>query len=168
MQFAAQDDAGVSGVLTRSGTANANGTQLTVVVPALARTGLVRVVGDADTALALQIVPTLRAVGGALTAGSTLVLEGSGLTQGDLTLTIDGVAIAAPEVRTIGDRGQDQQVIVLTVPAGVSAGIVRVTTDGGTASLAAGDERHGSTRARAGRRGGGDARHGAGARARGQ
>src|SRR6266850_1601754 len=134
VQFEAQDDAGTSGVLTRSGSASADGRSLSVVVPALARTGLVRVVGDADTAFALQIVPTLRAVGGSLTPGGTLLLEGSGLIQGELTLTIDGVAIAAPDVRVIGDRGLDQQVIALTVPAGVSAGVVRAASAGGTAT----------------------------------
>jgi hypothetical protein len=63
VQFDAQDDTGFNGTLTRTGTANAAGTQMTVIVPALARTGNVRVIGDNDTAIPLQIVPTLRSIG---------------------------------------------------------------------------------------------------------
>ncbi|PYP39636.1 MAG: hypothetical protein DMD43_10455 [Gemmatimonadetes bacterium] len=134
MQFAARDDTGVSGTLTRTGSASGDGRSLTVEVPALAQTGLVHVVGSA-TAVALQIVPTLRAVGGTVAAGNTLMLEGTGLTEGAVTLTVDGQTVANPDVRTLFDRGQDQQVVPFTAPAGVSAGVVTVQTAGGSHTL---------------------------------
>jgi hypothetical protein len=136
VQFAARDNAGVEGVLTRTGSASGDGRRLTVGVPALAQSGLVQVVGT-KAAYALQIVPTLRAAGGTVAAGQTLVLEGTGLTEGALTVTIDGHAAAAPDVRLIADRGVDQQVMTLTVPAEVSAGVISVQTAGGSFSLGA-------------------------------
>ena len=115
--------------------ANTNGTQLQVTVPLQARTGQVRVVGSA-AAFPLQVVPVLRSVGGAAgTAGTRVVLEGTGLVEGGLTVSIDGKAAATPDVIAAFGGGIDQQVADLTVPAGVSAGVVTVTTAGGSFTL---------------------------------
>jgi hypothetical protein len=139
VQFDAQDDQGVNGTLTRTGTVNATGTQLTVIVPELARTGNVHVVGD-PTTFALQIVPTLRSISGNITAGSTVVLEGTGLIEGGLTILIDGQTVTTKDVRNILDSDTlgfpnsvlDQQIVTLTVPVGVSAGVIQVITNGGS------------------------------------
>ncbi|MGB8169737.1 MAG: pre-peptidase C-terminal domain-containing protein, partial [Chthoniobacteraceae bacterium] len=132
VQFDAIDDNGISGIVTRTGTPNTGGTQLTVTVPALAKTGSVRVIGSATT-VPLQIVPTLRSVGGALTSGQSIILEGAGLRTGGLTVSIDGQAATVGAGRTISDRGSfDQQVVDVTVPAGVTDGTITVTTPGGT------------------------------------
>ena len=117
MQFPAEDDAGTTGILTRTGTPNADGTTLTVTVPSLAKSGLVPrggqrgvvpAAGGADTAL----------VGGLLAAGSTLVVEGTGL-KGHLSVTIDGIAASPSAVQTSFDAGFPQQVVTVTAPAGV-------------------------------------------------
>ena len=68
VQFAAEDQTGSAGVLTRTGSASADGTRLTVVVPAQAITGMLHVVGATGT-IELEIVPTLRSVGGSVTPG---------------------------------------------------------------------------------------------------
>ena len=137
VQFDGSDDAGADGLLTRTGTPSSGGTRLTVTVPALAKTGEVRVLGDRNSTVAqLQIVPILRAVGGDVTSGNTVLLEGTGLVENDLTLSIDGQNVATPDVETIFDRSRDQQVIVLTVPGGVSDGEINVTTSGGSYTLA--------------------------------
>ena len=92
----------MEGLLHRTGTASNNGTRLTVQVPALAQTGEVRVIGS-DTVLSLQIVPTLRSVGGTIATGNQIVLEGTGLTEGDLTVLIDGEAAFGLDVQTTAD-----------------------------------------------------------------
>jgi hypothetical protein len=84
---------------------------------------------------ALQIVPVLRSVGGTIGAGNAIVLEGTGLIEGATTVTIDGQAATDLDVIAIGDRGTDQQVMDATVPAGVGAGVVTVTTAGGSFTL---------------------------------
>ncbi len=135
VQFDALDDNGNAGIVTRTGTANTNGSQLTVTVPALAKTGSVRVLGSA-TAVQLQIVPLLRSVGGAVTSGQSILLEGAGLGSGGLTVSIDGQAATVGAHKTIGDKGSfDQQVVDVTVPAGVTDGTVTVTTAGGSFAL---------------------------------
>ena len=119
VQFAAADDTGFTGVVTRTGTANATGTALTVVVPAQARTGLVGVVGSPTTAL-LRVAPVLRSVGGTVAAGNRVVLEGTGLVAGELSLTIDGVTVdpATVTVHATALLGASQEVVDLTVPWG--------------------------------------------------
>ena len=134
MQFTAADDTGTVGLLTRTGKASADGNSLTVVVPEEARTGPVRIVGS-SASFPLQIVPTLRSVGGTLAAGNTILLEGTGLAAGDLKVSIDGVTATAPAVHTTFDSGLAQQVVDLTAPAGVSAGVITVTTSGGNFTL---------------------------------
>ncbi len=137
VQFDAADDTGATGVVTRTGTASSNGTRLTVTVPALARTGSVRVVGSA-TVLPLQVVPVLRGFGGTLTPGQTIVLEGTGLRTGGLTVSIDGQSAVVTGGRIVSDRGPlDQEVAYVTVPAGISAGILTVTTAGGSSTFRA-------------------------------
>jgi hypothetical protein len=142
VEFTAADDAGNLGTLRRTGVATADGRRLTVVVPALTRTGTVRVEGVA-TALMLQVVPTLRAVGGTVAPGGTIVVEGTGLAGPGLVVTIDDVACGTVALRTTvdGDTGTpagdaDQQLLTVVVPAGVSAGRIRVITTGGTVALA--------------------------------
>ena len=75
VQFQGVDDSGVLGTLTRTGSAGNNGTTLSVVVPALARSGAVTVLGS-GTAIDLQVVPTLRAFGGTVAAGNTIAARG--------------------------------------------------------------------------------------------
>ena len=135
VQFEAVDDAGESGVLTRTGTPSADGTRLTVVVPAQARTGEVRVVGDSETSLALQIVPQLYSLGGTLASGASLVLEGRGLVSGELSVTIDGQAATGLAFTTVSDSGAGQQVVDATVPSGVGPGVIVASTAGGSFTL---------------------------------
>ena len=140
VQFQGLDDSGRAGLITRSGSASNGGTMLTVQVPALARSGAVTVLGS-GASFALQIVPTLRSLGGTVAAGNTLVLEGSGLTASDLQVQIGGVGVGSFTVRTVYDAtssSADQQILTLTVPAGVAGGPVTVSTAGGSASLRTG------------------------------
>ena len=138
VQFDAVDQNGQSGTLSRTGSASSDGTQLTIVVPAQAVTGNLRVVGDTETIIPLQIVPVLRSVGGQITAGNQIILEGVGLPEGDLTITIDGQTVLDQDVLTILERRSSQnndaaqQVVNLTVPAGVTDGVITITTTGGT------------------------------------
>ena len=137
--FSAADATGATGTVSRRGDVSANGTSLTVSVPALARSGPVTLAGNA-AAIALQIVPSLRAIGGTLQPGNTIMLEGSGLSAPDLAIQIDGQTVSGWTRHTVFDgtdtSGPDQQMITLVVPAGVSAGLVTVTSAGGQASLA--------------------------------
>ena len=137
MQFQGLDDTGALGTLTRTGSAGNNGTTLSVVVPALARTGAVTVLGS-GASLPLQIVPTLGAAGGIVAVGNTIVLEGTGLTANDLAIAIDGQGVGSFQVRTIIDGSSttaDQQLLTLTVPAGVGAGLITVSTAGGSSTM---------------------------------
>ena len=132
VQFEAVDAQGVAGLLSRTGTASSDGRQLIVEVPVFARSGMVRVVGD-ESEFELQVVPTLRSVGGTIANGNEIILEGTGLVEDEVNITIDGQAVALSEVTTVGVIGSfDQQVVVLTVPNGVSDGVITVTTDGGS------------------------------------
>ncbi|WP_404710694.1 Ig-like domain-containing protein [Sphingomonas sp. MMS24-J13] len=145
VQFSATDDAGVSGVLTRTGQVGNNGTTLTVIVPALAKTGLVHVLGS-DSAYNLQVVPLLRGVGGTIAAGNVIELEGTGLNPAELQIKIDGIAVGAFGVKTlfdntdnsIGSSYLDQQILTVTVPTGVGAGAVTISTKGGSAAIKTG------------------------------
>ncbi|MCG2595886.1 hypothetical protein LZ009_24180, partial [Ramlibacter sp. XY19] len=115
----------------------ANGTTLSVVVPALARSGAVTVLGS-GTSFNLQVVPTLRGVSGDVAAGNTLLAEGTGLTRNDLVITVGGLTVTDYTVRTIFDgsgTNRDQQLLTLVVPAGTLTGqAVVVSTAGGTAA----------------------------------
>ena len=97
VQFDAVDSEGVAGTVSRTGTVSDEGTRLTVVVPALAQTGTVTVVGTNAT-VPIQIVPTLRSVGGAIADGNQVILEGTGLVEGDLAISIDGQAVTSHDV----------------------------------------------------------------------
>jgi Bacterial pre-peptidase C-terminal domain len=120
VQFTAVDDTGAVGTLTRTGQASSDGRVLTVEVPALAKTGQVRILGN------------------------TLLLEGSGLVGAELQIAIDGRGVGTFTVRTIIDDAASnqapdtQQLVRLTVPAGVGAGVITVSTSGGTAVLRTG------------------------------
>ncbi|SEF48157.1 Ig-like domain (group 3) [Nitrosospira multiformis ATCC 25196] len=139
VQFTGIDDSGALGTITRTGTPGSGGTSLSIEVPALARTGKVTVLGS-NAGFDLQIVPTLKSLGGSLAPGSTVVLEGTGLVGSELTVQIDGRATGSFNVRTVfeglGSSSADQQLLTLTVPTGVTTGIITVSTRGGTASLA--------------------------------
>ena len=138
VQFDAVDQNGQTGTLSRTGSASSDGTSLTIVVPAQAVTGNLRVVGDTQTIIPLQIVPVLRSVGGQITAGNQIVLEGVGLPEGDLTITIDGQTVLDQDVLTILERRssqsnhQAQQIVNLTVPTDVTNGVITITTAGGS------------------------------------
>ena len=69
-------------------------------------------------------------------AGQTAVVEGAGLVAGQTTLRVDGqVATLLGPIETLTEQGLVQQMLAFTVPAGIGAGVVTVTTAGGTASL---------------------------------
>ncbi|MDN5939838.1 MAG: hypothetical protein L0H83_14415, partial [Salinisphaera sp.] len=139
VQFTGIDDSGALGILTRTGTPGSGGTSLSIEVPALARTGKVAVLGS-NASFDLQIVPTLKSLGGGVAAGNTVMLEGTGLVGSELIVQVDGRATGSFNVRTvfegIGGNSADQQLLTLTVPSGVTAGVITVSTSGGSASLA--------------------------------
>ncbi|MCE9590652.1 MAG: pre-peptidase C-terminal domain-containing protein, partial [Planctomycetes bacterium] len=134
VRFTAEDDSGVTGLVTRTGTPNSDGTTLSVTVPLLAKTGAVTVIGD-STSINLQVVPLVRSVGGSTTTpGTTIVLEGVGFKTAP-QVTIDGVAATVQSVQSVTEAGTDQQVIRAVVPNGVSAGLVQVSTAGGLSQI---------------------------------
>ena len=61
-----------------------------------------------------------------------MVLEGVGFVTGELTITIDGLAVDPKtiKVHTTTTLGEIQQVADLIVPAGVGAGVITATTTG--------------------------------------
>ena len=139
VQFAAVDDTGVAGMLTRTGVAANGGTTLSVVVPALAKTGAVKVLGS-NAGYQLQVVPVLRSVGGTITAGQTIMLDGTGFVASELQIAIDGIGVGQFSLRTVTSDlndgyGQKQQVLTVTTPDGVSAGAITVSTKGGNSAL---------------------------------
>jgi hypothetical protein len=134
VQFTAIDDVGVVGTLTLTGSASNGGTSLSILVPAQGSTGPVRV-GGATGSVFFQVVPTLRAVGGSLTLGSLVVLEGSGLAAGATSLAIDSLPVTPANFRTLSETGATQQLIDLTVPTDSDVGVMTVTTAGGTFTL---------------------------------
>ena len=138
VQFPAEDQAGVAGVLGRTGSASADGTTLTITVPAQAVTGMLHVVG-AGGSFELQVVPTLRSVGGAITVGQNILIEGTGLAAGQLTVTIGGqtATLATGAVHDLFADGMSEQAVDVTVPAGIVGGLITVTTPGGTFTLQA-------------------------------
>jgi hypothetical protein len=67
------------------------------------------------------------------------MLEGTGLTRNDLSISIDGRAVGNFTVRTVTNLATfSQQLVTLVVPAGVGPGVVTVTTSGGSATLSSG------------------------------
>ena len=133
VQFSAEDASGQVGSVTVVGSANNSGTTLSVIVPVNARSGSVSVLGS-GVSQQLQIVPTITAMGGTVATGNTLLLEGTGLTASDLQVQIDGRGVGSFQVRTVNvgsGSNPDQQLLSLTVPAGVSAGRITVSTAGG-------------------------------------
>ena len=149
VRFDAMDDSGTQGTITRTGFADNGGTTLTLEVPAMARTGSVRVVGD-DGVFSLQVVPLIRSIGGIVAPGTSIVIEGSGFAGNGVVVTIDGIAATISGRRTIFDglelpnygnqTDQDQQVLDVIVPAGVGSGLVQVSTPGGYTTLKLGVE----------------------------
>ncbi|MEY2843574.1 MAG: hypothetical protein RI920_1611, partial [Pseudomonadota bacterium] len=133
VQFTAEDASGRIGTVTRTGTMTAGGTTLSVIVPVNARSGTLSVLGS-GASFQLQIVPTITAMGGTVAAGNTLVLEGTGLAASDLQVQIDGRGVGGFQVKTINvgsGSTPDQQLLTLTVPVGVSAGRITLSTAGG-------------------------------------
>ena len=145
VQFTAADDTGTAGTLTRTGTASADGTTLTLVVPELAKTGLLKVLGS-TASYTLQIVPVLRSVGGTVASGNTIELDGTGLVGSELVIQIDGIGVGSFAVHSVLDANTNtvsnpvngQQLLTLTVPAGIGAGVITVSTAGGGITLHAG------------------------------
>ncbi len=112
---------------------NENGSQASVVVPASAVTGnaWLKVKGGSaypGTAL-LQIVPTLTrltvAGGDTLRPGVTATLTGSGFEAGGSEVLFSGAQPAVPSSIT-------NSTLAVTVPEGMTAGSVRVRTEGGS------------------------------------
>jgi hypothetical protein len=139
VQFEAVDDQGIAGVITRTGTASFAGTTLDMVVPTLAKTGTIRVLGAADTHQ-LQVVPVVRSIGGTIAEGETLLIDGSGFVEGEVTVNIDGQAATVVNsiavADSIGSNRLAQQLLEVTLPAGVNdASSVVVTTSGGTFTI---------------------------------
>jgi hypothetical protein len=140
VQFQGRDDTGASGTLTRTGTASSDGRTLSVLVPAMATTGNVTVLGS-GTSIALQVVPLVRSVGGTVAPGNTIVLEGIGLSAADLAITVGGQAVSSYTLRTVVDgtgSTRDLQLITLTVPAGAVGREISVRTSGGQAAIRTG------------------------------
>ena len=140
VQFAGVDDSGTLGTVSVTGAALNSGTTLEVSVPALARTGAVTVLGS-NHSIELQVVPILHSLGGTVTAGNALLLTGSGLTQNDLAITVDGRPVGDFTVRTLIDGDDDlpdQQLLTLTVPNQISNGVITVSTAGGSVTLRTG------------------------------
>ena len=131
-----------NGQVARTGTAGNGGTTLAIVVPELARTGVVQVLGSAAS-YQLQIVPVLRSVGGAVQTGNTIEIEASGLPPGEVTLQIDGRGVGTFNIRDTYDTNQfgsgnplqTQQLLTLIVPPSIGAGVITVQTNGGIATL---------------------------------
>ncbi len=149
LEFQAIDDKGKVGTVTRDfrPTGNENyGREWEIAVPELARSGMVRVLGT-SIEFFLQVVPTLRDVG-PVTPGMVTVLEGTGLLQGDLSLSVDGQPVENYTVQTIRDENDkqgrvnsflnDRQIVTFTVPTGVTSGAIKAVTSGGTAMLRTG------------------------------
>ena len=146
--FDAVDETGTVGTITRDGYTVADeghplAIDLAIEVPLLARTGLVRIVG-AEAAFPLQIVPTVQGVS-PLVAGRRAMLEGTGLPVGDLTIRIDGQLATDLEVQPVTERFyvrnglvDGQELVTFMVPAGIGAGVVTVTTSGGSVTIRAG------------------------------
>ena len=69
------------------------------------------------------------------------MLEGSGLVESELVIQVDGKSVGNFNVRTVIDGAsgsRDQQLLTLTVPSGVAASRVSVSTNGGAASVRTG------------------------------
>jgi hypothetical protein len=143
VQFTARDDTGKSGTVTRTGTPSSNGTRLDIVVPDLAVTGNVTVLGS-NASVKLQVVPLIRSVGGTIAAGQAIAIDGTGFAAADLQFKIDGIAVTSYAVRSLIDQSSvnsgntPQQIVTLTVPTGVSAGVITATSSGGSSRLARG------------------------------
>jgi len=138
VQFQGSDDSGATGTITGTSNQLFSSRALGVVVPSLARTGSITTLGS-NTSRPLKIVPTLRAIGGTVAAGNTILLEGTGLAANDLSIAIDGRAVGNFSVRTVTSTSSDsQQLVTLVVPAGVGPGVVTVSTSGGSATLSTG------------------------------
>ena len=143
--FPAQDASGTNGQVVRTGTASPDGKTLTVVVPELARTGNLQVMGSAQS-YRLQIVPVLRSVGGAVQAGNTIELDATGLPPGEVTVQVDGRGVGTFTVKDaydvnqygVGAPLQTQQILTLVVPQSIGPGVITVQTTGGIATLHAG------------------------------
>jgi hypothetical protein len=145
--FEAVDDTGVVGTISREGSFDDRlGRVMGIQVPALARTGLVRAHG-APGGIVLQVVPTINSVS-PLVPGQQAMLDGTGLPEGDVTITIDGQVVTQPDVQAVLEprkfhtefelNERDQQFIIFTVPAGITAGVVTVATSGGSDTVRAG------------------------------
>ncbi len=114
-----------------------NGNSLTVVVPANATTGTVRLARQ-TTGILLQIVPALASVSANVNYGyngGPETLTGSGFAEGLTTLNIGASELVDTARDSDGldiyNSGQD---INLTVPNGVATGPYSVTTIGGTSA----------------------------------
>ena len=125
----------------------ANGSALEVVVPQEAVTGQVRM-GTSGPGLRLQITPTIRATLPAdpninfdlPVEGERWGLFGSGLVEGEMTLSFGGIQIVDNSTSSLVDVldvsassfFRDNGRVDLTIPERALAGAVTVSTEGGT------------------------------------
>lgn len=128
--FDAVNELGVLGEIAVTGSW-VDGT-LTVPVPSGARSGAIRFVGDQNTSLPLQIVPTLNSRS-SVSEGEPLILEGTGFVFGSTTVAIENQAVSVTRVLRSDAR---RHLLETSVPVGVKDGAITVTTDGGSFVLA--------------------------------
>jgi hypothetical protein len=130
VQFEAIDDSGLRGTYTDNSSLVGGG----VRVPALATSGMVtsRATGEQ---VALQIVPVLRAMSGSVVAGGVLTLQGTGMSDPNLVVLVDGTPATSFSLQTLLGDARGTQLLNVTVPAGVVNPVVSVRTAGGSSSI---------------------------------
>ena len=135
--FPARDDSGNAFTISiRVSGVNAEGTSASVLVPLRAETGNLGVPGTSGS-FPLQIVPTITSLSTtALIAGSTLLVEGDGFIEGEITVNFGGVAVVdADKTATTLDVFNVTRSINVVVPVGAQSSVT-VVTAGGTSNSA--------------------------------
>jgi hypothetical protein len=115
-----------------------DGTQGSVVVPATASTGSVRLEASAGEPLPgeawLQIVPTLNSfsvpVGEQVVAGVLATISGSGFREGYTSVDFPSVLTPTPAA----DIANGNTILTVVIPEGITSGEMYVVTDGGTSN----------------------------------
>jgi hypothetical protein len=107
----------------------ANGTSLTVLIPATATTGAVRLERD-NAGIFLQIVPTLSSF--TANGATAFTLNGTGFAEGLTTVILSGFQIDDPDRNYGTDVYNNNLTLNGTNPVGAPRNLVQVTTIGGT------------------------------------
>ena len=138
VEFTAEDTGGGVGVVHRTGSASSDGTTLTVTVPLVAKTGIVKVIGDSGAGAQLQVVPLLKGYGGTLTPGGTIILDGAGFIHGETTVTVGGQIATVGAIRALHEEnGIVREIAELTLPGNLGNGVLEVSTPGGVSRIQA-------------------------------